>query len=92
MRVLYLIRSEKIKLEHLKQELKSADDPKFINYFQGRFEILEGLTKHQTIKIELETLLSAMGKAELNLDEYHQQLDNLISVLNTIAYKNNYPN
>src|SRR5258708_6396188 len=90
-RVLHLIRSEKIKIEHLRQELKSVDDPEFISYFQGRFQILEGLTKHQAIKIQLETLLSAMGKAELGLDEYHHQLDGLITLLNAIPYKNDHP-
>jgi hypothetical protein len=91
-RVLHLIRSEKIKIEHLRQELKSVDDPKFISYLQGRFQILEGLTKHQTIKIELEALLSAMSKAELDLDQYHNQLDGLISLLSTITtYKNDHP-
>jgi hypothetical protein len=90
-KVLHLIRREKIKIEHLRQELKSVDDPKFISYLQGRFHILEGLTKHQTIKIELETLLSAMSKAELSLDEYHNQLDGLIKLLSTITYKNDHP-
>src|ERR1700712_1779628 len=90
-RVLHLIRSEKIKIEHLRQELKSVDDPKFISYLQGRFHILEGLTKHQTIKIQLEALSSAMSKAELDLDEYHNQLDGLINLLSTITYKNDHP-
>ena len=91
-RVLHLIRSEKIKIEHLRQELKSVDDPIFISYLQGRLEIIEGLTKHQTVKIQLEALLSAMSKAELDLDEYHRQLDSLINLLSTITiYKNDHP-
>lgn len=87
-----MIRSEKIKIEHLRQELKSVDDPIFISYLQGRLEIIEGLTKHQTVKIQLEALLSAMSKAELDLDEYHRQLDGLINLLSTITtYKNDHP-
>jgi hypothetical protein len=91
-RVLNLIKSEKVKIERLKHELKSVNDPKFISYLQGRLHVLDGLTKDQTIKIELETLLLAMNKIELNLSEYHSRLDSLINRLGTITYKDNYPN
>jgi hypothetical protein len=84
--MLHLIRSEKIKIELLLRELNSTNDPMFISYFQGRLHILEGLTKQQILKIELEMLLSEMARAVLTPDEFHKRLDDLVYRLNVITY------
>jgi hypothetical protein len=82
-KVLKLIRSEKVKVDNIQREVKTTMDPEFIHYFQDGVKVLEGFTKHQVIKIELEALLSLIDKARIGIDDYHRQLDVLLGKLNT---------
>lgn len=86
LRVLNLVKSEKIKIDLLNKKLKSTEDPRFIEYLKGKTLILSGFTKEQTLKIELEALIAAMGKAQINLNVYHKRLDALLNVLSASTY------
>jgi CRISPR/Cas system-associated endonuclease Cas3-HD len=79
--VLNLVKLEKIKVEYLKKELNFLKEPEFISYSLGTLKVLDGLSQNQLMKIELELLFDKMSKAELSLDNYHQELDLLIKKL-----------
>ncbi|MEO3407314.1 hypothetical protein AAFN85_25575 [Mucilaginibacter sp. CAU 1740] len=76
--VLNLVKLEKVKVEYLKKELNFLQEPEFISYSMGTLKVIDGLNKNQLLKIELESLFDKMGKAELSLNNYHQELDLLI--------------
>ena len=82
--VLNLIKSEQAKIENLKSELWTTPSPEFISYLNGDVYVINGFTKHQTVKIELEALVSAVEKAEVNFKDYHRHLDSLLNQINAI--------
>jgi hypothetical protein len=86
--VLNLIRLEKIKIDNLRSELTTTQSPKFISYFKGDVYVSNGFTKHQAVKIELEALLMAIERAEVNFKDYHNHLDTLLHQINAINSSN----
>lgn len=83
--VLNLIRLEKVKIDNLRSELSATPSPDFISYFKDDICIINGFTKHQAVKIELEALMMSIEKAEVNFKDYHHHLDSLLSQINAIS-------
>lgn len=83
--ILHLIRSAKMKIDYLRNELWTTPSPKFISYFNGEVSVINGFTKHQAAIIELEELITAIERAELNFKDYHHRLDTLLNQINAIS-------
>lgn len=85
MEILHLVRSAKMKIDNLRNELLTTPSPKFISYLDGEVYVIDGFTKHQAAIIELEALITAIERAELNFRDYYHRLGALLNQINAIS-------
>jgi hypothetical protein len=83
--ILHLVRSAKMKIDNLRNELLTTPSPKFISYLDGEVYVIDGFTKHQAAIIELEALITAIERAELNFRDYYHRLGALLNQINAIS-------
>ncbi|AYL95267.1 hypothetical protein [Mucilaginibacter celer] len=81
--MLKLIRFEKEKIDEIQRLVKTSTDLELINYVEGEIKVADGFNKYQAIKIELEDLMSLIDQARIGIEDYHKQLDVLLTKLNT---------
>lgn len=84
--MIYLIKEELVKIEHIEENLSSVTAPQFINYDNtGSISIIDSLTNQQTLKIEFEFLIEQMRYGRLDFNDYLSKLDILVNQVNVNA-------
>ena len=87
--ILRLLKDEKAKIDKINEEIKFTQDPEFITYEKGYLEVLNGISKSQAIKIEVEALIVSLQKAHISYVDFHNQLDRLLVKSTKINTANN---
>lgn len=87
--ILRLLKEEKTKITRILDEIKFTQDPEFITYDKGYLQVLNGISKSQALKIEVEALILDLQKAHISYIDFHNQLDRLLVKSTKIKTANN---
>jgi ABC-type thiamine transport system substrate-binding protein len=87
--ILRLLKAEKVKIKKINEEIKFTKDPEFITYEKGYFQVLNGISKDQGMKIEIEDLMASLQSAHISYIDFHNQLDNILIKITAINTANN---
>jgi len=87
--ILRLLKAEKVKIKKIYEEIKFTQDPEFITYDKGYMQILNGITKNQGMKIQVEALTASLQSAHISYIDFHNQLDYLLTKITAINTANN---
>jgi hypothetical protein len=87
--ILRLLKDEKAKIDKIKEEIKFTQEPEFITYDKGYLQVLNGFSKSQALKIEVEALILSLQKAHISYIDFHHQLDRLLVKSTEINTANN---
>jgi hypothetical protein len=84
--ILHLIHLEELKINKIRKNIEYTQPPRFLTYERGRLKVLDGISKNQLLKIELEQLMSSINTAQISLKEYNNQLDLMLNRIHIIAF------
>ena len=83
--ILHLIRLEEQKINKIRKNIEYTQPIRFLTYEKGRLKVLNGISKNQLLKIELEQLTSSINSAQVSIQEYNNQLDLLLNQMHIIS-------
>ncbi|MDB5285643.1 MAG: hypothetical protein JWR05_592 [Mucilaginibacter sp.] len=83
--ILHLIHLEEQKINKIRKNIEYTEPPRFLTYEQGKLKVLDGISKNQLLKFELEQLMARINTAQISCKEYNNHLDLLLTQMHIIS-------